>query len=373
MNDGNLAPIFVLPNLYESAEKTQDLISRFEQYSSAFLEVNQGFESGLIVMAGVHSEIEFQQNQRNLRLIRVSNPTRNSLVFAVRVVSNLRSLKIRPSIYVAGNLYFGFLAAFLANKISPSVGGIQISFHGSSLNAKDSYVKSFIRRRFLQYVISNSNSVRVVSEHVKRELFQMYEIDFSKVFVSPIPVQIPLQSIAIEQRRKSIVFLGRMQAERGVDEWIQIIHLLYAIRKDFNIILIGDGPERLSFLRELNSISPDLEINDFGKIKNKEVAQVLQSSKIFFSSALKEGYGLALREALLNGCLVCARDSDGSRAAGAKWPELVKLYGTPDEGVHALSYLLDHEFAEPLADSVVKQIEHENRSSIKQLVRSWAT
>lgn len=65
---------------------------------------------------------------------------------------------------------------------------------------------------------------------------------------------------------------------------------------------------------------------------------------MLLSTALSEGYGMALREAVIHGAYVCAKRSDGSRILETEWPGLVQTFDSIENAAKKISLLLDIEF-----------------------------
>lgn len=366
------SPVFIVPNIGKSSENFLDLFERFNLYGEEFLNINDSFEK-LRIFVGI------KQNDFNLcvekefsflEVHRISDPTENFILFGLKSFLKIKALKFHPSILVASNLYLGFLSCFLVKMVAPWRWGIQVSVHGSTLNSSDGFFLKLIRELYLKFVFSQSKSVRTVSEHLSEQLIKVYKLNPSRIFVAPIPIDIP-QKMVSKKETKVIAFIGRMHYERGVAEWSEIISMLHQKRDDFEVFLIGDGPQSKQLKSRLANKSPHLVVTDFGYLSREKLQEQWCKIHIFLSSAPMEGYGLTLREAVLTETFVCARKSEGSVQVANRVPEAVATYSSNFEAIGILDSQLDRVFPTLLALDYEREIRKQNLANIHLLVNSW--
>jgi hypothetical protein len=93
---------------------------------------------------------------------------------------------------------------------------------------------------------------------------------------------------------------------------------------------------------------------------------------LLLSCALSEGYGLALREAILSGVPVVAKENLGTQALREIFPGMVFLFDSTDEAVELIlskmGFPADPKLTKCYRD---KQIELD-KNSLTALVTSWA-
>jgi glycosyltransferase involved in cell wall biosynthesis len=191
-----------------------------------------------------------------------------------------------------------------------------------------------------------------------------------KISISPIPVDFPRIDLT-EERSNVIAFVGRIHIERGLSEWVEIIALLYKMRTDFEVYVIGAGPRSEEFLLSLNGLSKDLVIRNFGYLHRSDLETKWKFIKVLLSSAPSEGYGLTIREAVVAGAFVCARTSEGSKNLSNQLPDLVRTYESPGEAAAILSTLLNEDFPTDQAQRFIEELDNQNFRHVETLVRSW--
>jgi len=113
------------------------------------------------------------------------------------------------------------------------------------------------------------------------------------------------------RKRKTILFVGRLENRKGPKYLIKAFQLLQAKYPDTELIIAGNGPDR----EKLEMLAEDLKVKDvhfLGYISNDEKAKLLRSSDLYCAPALYgEGVGLVLLEAMASGCVTVAGDNPG--------------------------------------------------------------
>jgi len=208
-------------------------------------------------------------------------------------------------------------AAYFAQKILESK-GIKIPFittlHGTDITlvGKDPSFEPVIT-----FSINESNAVTVVSESLKNDTYEHFDITNS---IEVIPNFIRHEKYDSSNnticRKKEfapngeriITHVSNFRKVKRVED------VLYTFKKindkmPSKLLLVGDGPERL----KLEGICRDLDIcNDvkmLGKIQN--VSEVLCVSDLFILPSVTESFGLAALEALASSVPVISTDTGG--------------------------------------------------------------
>lgn len=133
------------------------------------------------------------------------------------------------------------------------------------------------------------------------------------IYLLPNPIK-ELQYTDNIEKEKIIISVGRFDFGKGQGNLIKIFYSLNEdIRKDWKLVLVGDGPERI----RLEKLVQDLNMS--GKIEflgaRKDVDYLLSISEIFAFASQEEGYPNALLEGMGMGlaCIsydCCAGPSD---------------------------------------------------------------
>ncbi|MFH1172804.1 MAG: glycosyltransferase family 4 protein [Nanoarchaeota archaeon] len=115
---------------------------------------------------------------------------------------------------------------------------------------------------------------------------------------------------------KTIICISRLVKRKGID------YLLRALkdRKDFHLIIIGDGEERQNLENLANKLGINSRTEFIGAVEHNGVIKYLNKADIFVLPSFAEGMSNALLEAIANGLPVIVTDVGGSK-------ELVKNNG----------------------------------------------
>ncbi len=126
-----------------------------------------------------------------------------------------------------------------------------------------------------------------------------------RVVGNPVDLQHARASMR-EQRANQIVGVGRLSREKGFDLLIEAF--ARADRADWQLVIVGDGPERAS----LEALAGKLGIQDRTRFAGavKDPFQILGAAKVFVLPSRYEGFPNALLEAMASGCCVVSFDCD---------------------------------------------------------------
>ncbi len=362
--------LFINPDLYRSAEGIMSLLSRFNLYGKALQESSQKRVSRIVLLAGI-SKQDFQLvkdlNFEWLKVVRISNPTKFSLLFSIKARKVIIHDNIKANVIVSSDLYFGFITSYLISKLVNQKQLIQISIHGTLVRTDESLFPRIARQIYLKFVIRNSQSIRFVSDFLMKEVGAKFPISNKETFIAPIPTEIGPQADCVKQ--KVLGFVGRVHPERGVNEWTEIALKLLEKRTDFAIKVIGDGP--LAEAMKLTLTHKFNEIEFLGWVDREKMTSEWNSVKVFLSSAQSEGYGLAIREALASSTFVCARDSGGLFPLTEEYSDVVKVYRDANQAVEIIDSFLDKNFPPDSSIRFRSNIQQANLNNMNQLVSSW--
>ncbi len=118
----------------------------------------------------------------------------------------------------------------------------------------------------------------------------------------------PFESLAFSQDKENIIsFVGRLDREKNVIALLEIIK-----ESDLNSIwkfqIIGDGPERKNLEDYVHQNDLEERTVFFGNQPIDDVVKLLQKSKIFVFTSLKEALPTVLIEAMMTGNAIIAYD-----------------------------------------------------------------
>jgi glycosyltransferase involved in cell wall biosynthesis len=125
-------------------------------------------------------------------------------------------------------------------------------------------------------------------------------------------------------------------------------------------------------LSELASRNPKVRIDFLGTISQIEVQEKLLDIKLLLSCAENEGYGLSIREAVLSGTPVIAKENAGTRELRNSFPEMVFLFETIGEAVELIKSEIDSTVNIETVRRYREKQANIDAEGISSLINSWA-
>ncbi len=146
----------------------------------------------------------------------------------------------------------------------------------------------------------------LTSRHLKMSsYFKKFELDSERINVVNLAVGLPKNIYKQKNEIKNIVFSGRFVKYKGV------LHLLAAI-KDLNVklTLIGDGPEKPSYLKYIKKHSLNDKVKIISTMNKKDLYSELIKHDLFVLPSVNEAeaFGMSALEAMSLGLPVITTD-----------------------------------------------------------------
>jgi glycosyltransferase involved in cell wall biosynthesis len=218
-----------------------------------------------------------------------------------------------------------------------------ISVHGSDLytNLSGTSWASEVRR-----TLSAAAEIVCVSNALARDVVALADADPRRVTVVPNTFDTTRFQLLDRKRgeRLRLVSVGRLVPEKGFDLLIEGVARLREAGEGVSLSLIGSGPQHsaLQQLADRLGVAADVELK--GSQSGEELLASFADADIFVSSSKREGFGVAILEALATGLPVVATrvggpedfvgPDDGVLVAGDDVEALA-------EGIFALANRLD--------------------------------
>jgi glycosyltransferase involved in cell wall biosynthesis len=325
--------VILMPSVNKNAFRVDELLARQDFYCSKLREVQgKEFQKPIVLLSGARKQ---QLSFENIDVDIVSSKNISIFSFFLSSRKLIRKNNIRVLSYVAGTPFQPYLIALLLKHFCTKA-KIHTAIHGEILGIKKSGLSGFVKYLFLKLFINGADTLRFVSDQQLKDALEFLPVSRIKTFVTPVPV---LHAKVFERKFSpfTVGFVGRLQAERGIDDWIDIAKHF----GDDNLILVGDGP----MMKEVKKQLPRAKF--LGALNNEQVQESWDKIGVLLSTAPFESYGLALREALLHGVPVVSRRNAGASELHAEYPTLIDLFDSNDEAVSKVrekqsgSYLKD--------------------------------
>jgi glycosyltransferase involved in cell wall biosynthesis len=136
--------------------------------------------------------------------------------------------------------------------------------------------------------------------------------------ISVLPLGIDLDAIAAappDRRRYDVVCVGRLIAHKGVHVLLEALAELAGRGRTVRCAVVGEGPEldRLTGLAERLGLADHIDF--LGRLEGHDsVYSLMKSATVVASPTTREGYGLAVAEALACGTQVVTTDHPDNHA-----------------------------------------------------------
>ena len=353
--------VFFHNNLSRIATDPRDLLSRFHNYLQAAKDYLRDPDLELnLLLGGIDSNIRFD---------------------AIKVVSLSRSLlsqylALRSALYrpgqqvtlIAGDNHLSLLICLFAKARKTNI-RLQISIHTSvSALLNPSNVSGKLKLKFILLSVRFVDNIRVVSDSDLENLRKAIPYFNGQIFVAPVPIEIPKAALDIKHSHV-VGVVGRLHSERGIAECPAIFEELRVVRPKSGILLVGDGAERAWLEKQLSGFEPRPEFT--GSLKQSDIRDRWPQIHVLLSCAPSESYGMALREALVNGIFVVARKNETTELLQAQFPNVMKIFTNSSEAAILINGFFEQEFSPDMVIAVRQAIKSEQDKYLIQLAKSW--
>jgi glycosyltransferase involved in cell wall biosynthesis len=240
------------------------------------------------------------KNKKNLIKFGIKDKSENlDKITLKRVLSLmylfLKSFEIlkqeKPDIVHSHSIDLGFVVSFACNVYKIPIIN---TCHGVSFN--DSQFSIFKRKlelfflkngRFNKIITVDQNSLRNFKEKgINNAIYVPNGIDLN---------EFKEKKMLKKDRKLSLIFIGRLEKQKGVNYLIESIKILKNV--DLKLTIIGKGSEENKLKNIVKSYGLDNKIVFFGNKTNKEVEKELFNSDIFILPSIWEGFPLTILEA----------------------------------------------------------------------------
>ncbi len=170
---------------------------------------------------------------------------------------------------------------------------------------------------------------------------------------------------SVAEKRKSILFIGRLERRKGVNCLLEAYGLLSDKHPDVELLIAGDGPDR----EKLEAAAREMELPNvkfLGYVTEQEKLDLLTSADLFCAPALYgESFGIVLLEAMASGLVTVAGNNPGYSSVMQDFGSLSLVSPTDtEEFANRLDVMLYNEDVRKLwqkwAKDYVKQFSYTN-------------
>jgi len=309
----------------------------------------------------------------NLIIKSLGTPTINFIKYSYFCAQEIKQNLNKTAFIVCGDPWISFLSAYFLRIFVQNKLKIQIQIHAdiSSPEWTNISLKNYLKKFIHKFAVNNSDQIRVVSSHLKDWLIHEYKIESKKVIVSPVPLNL-IKIKKSKSRASYVAFFGRIEADRGVFDFVKMIQIIANQEKNLKVMVIGEGELKNYLNRELKKLVPARNLIFTGHLNGTDLVTQLQKVKMLLSTAPSESYGMAVRECLVNGIPVLAITSPALMRLRDKFDgvgfELIQRNQV--QNGEFMKFFLALQKCR-VAPEIKKQILIENWQGARQLVLSW--
>ena len=139
------------------------------------------------------------------------------------------------------------------------------------------------------------------------EAFNHYKKSNSNVFFIPNGIDIESLPSGTDTRyKKQIIFAGRLSKEKGIRT---VIETAKKLSKDIDLLIIGDGPEKLFVIESIKNCQ---NIHYLGYQPKEKTIPLIRGSKLLVQPSIAEGISATLLEAMACNTPVIATNIGGN-------------------------------------------------------------
>ncbi len=176
------------------------------------------------------------------------------------------------------------------------------------------FLEPFIFLFYKQSLLPGRRGVPfMVGSNSAKEDVVKFGINPKNITIVPHGVIVPKgQILNVKQQTKTIVYLGALTKDKGVEDAIKSFSIL-SQKDNFNFWVIGRGSK--VYIEELNKTAARLSVQDkikfWGFVDQKKKFKLLSGAHLLINPSVREGWGLVNIEANAAGTPVVAYNSPG--------------------------------------------------------------
>jgi|LauGreDrversion4_2_1035121.scaffolds.fasta_scaffold66814_3 glycogen(starch) synthase len=167
---------------------------------------------------------------------------------------------------------------------------------------------------FEQTGLMHADMVITVSHYTKQKIMDNFSTDASKIKVFHLTYPSDCGQFAVEsrcKRKKYVTFVGRLTAQKGPFNYLQMVRKILKIRDDIHFLIAGDGDLKPDMVEYIAKYRLHKHVHFLGFLNRVALNQVLQQSSVFVMPSISEPFGLVAMEALACGTPIIISSCSG--------------------------------------------------------------
>jgi glycosyltransferase involved in cell wall biosynthesis len=168
----------------------------------------------------------------------------------------------------------------------------------------------FIERRIAPPFYRNTPIV-TLSESSRRELIDYLRFKPEQISVVPPGIDARFTPSGPRSPTPLVVAVGRLMAPKRFDELIRIVATLRDRHPDLQLVIVGDGYERLALEGQIADLGAGSWVRLAGHVSEEELLGLYRQAWVVASASIAEGWGMTLTEAAACGAPAVATRING--------------------------------------------------------------
>lgn len=212
-----------------------------------------------------------------------------------------------------------YLAMCLAAAHKLHAALLMVTFENRPLEIRFGKPRAKLLKKLLRYYFDYARCIIVLNNGARenvlacgatpakiiRTMWGTWGVDTSEFYPRP-----PRQ----ENAKPTILFVGRLHSEKGVFVLLDAFAIVHEKCPDARLVMVGDGPTRAEFEREIARRGLASFIDVMGTVKNREVADYFRRADVFCAPSVTtqkwtEQVGVSLMQAMASGVPVVSTRS----------------------------------------------------------------
>jgi glycosyltransferase involved in cell wall biosynthesis len=310
-----------------SLKNTYDL-NRHIEYANRITRVDQEIR---FIVVTTNSSLKGTSKLGNLEIFGYQGNRRFSPGFLYSVINYINRETFQHILIIAGDPWESAINARLVGAFTRVKFSSQVQIHAdvtSNAWTTLSAINRF-RKYLLRFTLNKFDSIRVTSDEILTRISDLYEIPRGKIIVSNLRLNLDPQSMAdqTQGRPRAISFVGRLDRDRGLDEFVEVMRKVAGL--GLNVNIVGSGAHEEEFRNELVEVLGSDRIRYWGELKPQDMSKIWNQSGVLVSTAPSESFGRSIREAACFGIPVLGVASRGFKEfttfAGVPWIRILDL------------------------------------------------
>lgn len=304
-----------------------DSFNRHLEYANKLFEISDGEITQLVILQFSNGQILNEMSRDHLRIITTRGISRFKIPSpgVLLKISRWQGLSIKMLVIGDGDITFlsSLIPRMVYSLFSRRNIPLQVQIHHEVVKRgpRDG-ILVFLKYFLTKFAIQGANSVRVTTNSHSNQVEKVYGISKNKIVAIPVRINLSRSTERIYPypRNKSIGIVGRLHRERDLQISFKVIKLLNEVENNFNVLVIGEGPEEGSFREKLTRELGPERVDFLGNLTQGDLERAWMKIGVLLSTARQESFGRTIRESLSHGVPVLVEKSLGAEEASVIAP-----------------------------------------------------